>query len=340
MSKTVLKKIKNTFKFIIDPDYRFRILANRGIYNGMDDREYLERQFHFVFKEKLNLDNPRTFNEKLQWLKLYDRKPEYSIMVDKYRVREYVADIIGEEYLIPLLGVWDDPDKIDFDNLPDQFVLKCNHNSGLGMCICKDKSNLNITEVRKELRKGLNQNYYLTKREWPYKNVPRKIIAEKYMSDNATMISDWKHMVIDEQENGITQMANDLTDYKFYCFNGVVKAIGIYSDRNSDLSTKADYFDRDFNWLNFEWGYPHAVNRPKKPLMFEEMIELAEKLSKDLVQVRVDLYLCGEQIYFGELTFFDGSGLERFCPDAIDDEWGKWIKLPDLKGETVRKLIS
>ena len=164
-------------KYCADSSDRFVVNAALGLYNSMPDRDYLERKFEALMGTPLHLDAPQTFNEKLQWLKLYDRKPEYTMMVDKYRVREYIAQKIGAEYLIPLLGVWDSPDEIDFAALPEQFVLKCNHNSGLGMCICKDKSTLNLRRVRRDLQKGLRQDYYLPGREWPYKDVPRKIIA-------------------------------------------------------------------------------------------------------------------------------------------------------------------
>ena len=160
-----------------DSSARFSYLSKLGLYDWMPDAQYLKLKYKSVFGRELNLEKPKTYNEKLQWLKLNDRKPEYTRMVDKYLVRQYVAEVIGAEYLIPLLGVWDTPDEIDFDQLPDQFVLKCNHNSGLGMCICKDKSRLNLTETRAALQKGLKENYYIRHREWPYKDVPRKIIA-------------------------------------------------------------------------------------------------------------------------------------------------------------------
>ena len=163
------KYIKAVYKVITNKNYRFFILSEKGVYDDMDDENYLKRKYKACLGKELNLDSPKTFNEKLQWLKLYNRKPEYTMMVDKYAVRKYIADTIGEEYLIPLLGVWDNPDDIDFDALPNQFVLKCNHNSGLGMCICKDKSKLDIDKIKAELRKGLQQDYYLTGREWPYK---------------------------------------------------------------------------------------------------------------------------------------------------------------------------
>lgn len=276
----------------------------------MPDKEYLEKKFYVTMGYPLDLNNPQTFNEKLQWLKLYDRKPEYTMMVDKYKVREYIKEKLGEEYLIPLLGVWDKAEDIDFDKLPNQFVLKCNHNSGLGMYICKDKSKLTQKEIkviRKNLTKGLQQDYYLTGREWPYKNVPRKIIAEKYMED----------------ETG------QLRDYKFYCFNGEPKIIMINSDREIG-KTKADYFDMDFNWLDLKWGYEHADVKPLKPTNFEKMKELAVVLSKNIPELRVDFYEVNNKIYFGELTFFDGSGFDKIEPKEWDKKIGDWIDYTNL----------
>ena len=298
--------IRMVKQFVLDPKVRFGYLTRAGFYNHMSDEEYLSRKYQLYFGQKLDLQNPQTFNEKLQWLKLYNRKPEYTVMVDKYKVREYIAQELGEEYLIPLLGVWDNPDEIDFDALPNKFVLKCNHNSGLGMCICKDKSELDISKVKVELRKGLKQDYYLTGREWPYKDVPRKIIAEKYMED----------------------VSGDLKDYKFYCFNGEMKFVMINSDRNTSRPTRADYFDRDFNWLDFTWGYSHAEVHPKKPEQFEKMVAIVEKLAKGLPHIRVDLYDCNGKIYFGELTFFDGSGFDKIEPLEWDYKIGKLLKLP------------
>lgn len=296
-------------QFVLDPKVRFGYLTRAGFYNHMSDEEYLSRKYQLYFGRKLNLKNPQTVNEKLQWLKLYNRKPEYTMMVDKYKVREYIAQELGEEYLIPLLGVWDNPDEIDFDALPNQFVLKCNHNSGLGMCICKDKSELDISKVKGELRKGLKQDYYLTGREWPYKDVPRKIIAEKYMVD----------------------ASGDLKDYKFYCFNGEMKFVMISSDRNTSRPTRADYFDRDFNWLDFTWGYSHAEVHPEKPEQFEKMVAIAEKLGKGLPHIRVDLYDCNGKIYFGELTFFDGSGFDKIKPIEWEYRIGEMLILPSKK---------
>lgn len=304
----VLKYAKALKKYIADKNYRFLIDAGKGKYDKLSDREYLEKKFYAMLGYSLDLSNHQTFNEKLQWLKLYDRKPEYTMMVDKYKVREYIKEKTGEEYLIPLLGVWDKAEDIDFDALPNQFVLKCNHNSGLGMYICKDKSKLTenqIKAIRKNLAKGLQQDYYLTGREWPYKNVPRKIIAEKYMED----------------ETG------QLRDYKFYCFNGEPKIIMINRDREIG-KTKADYFDMDFNWIDLKWGYEHALVKPSKPINFEKMKELAAILSKDIPELRVDFYEVNNKIYFGELTFFDGSGFDKIEPKEWDEKLGEWITLP------------
>lgn len=280
-------------------------LARNGRLNWMPDKLYLQVIYIANMWKILNLKDPKTFNEKLQWLKLYDQKPEYTMMVDKYRVREYIAKTIGEEYLIPLLGVWEDPEDIDFDALPDQFVLKCNHNSGTGMCICKDKSKLDVEQVKRELKKGLLQDYYLSGREWPYKNVKRCITAEQYMEDPET---------------------EELRDYKFFCFDGKAKALFVATDRQTvGEETKFDFFDLDFNHLDFTNGHPNAAIIPQKPSQLEKMRELAEKLSCGIPHVRVDLYEVAGKIYFGELTFSHWSGMMPFEPEIWDYTFGEWI---------------
>lgn len=298
---------ENVINYLINPKVRIRVNSKLGILSDTDDAKFLVKLFDASMGYGLNLDNPTTFNEKLQWLKLYNRRPEYTIMVDKYKVRDYISEKIGDEYLIPLIGVWDNPDDIDFESLPNQFVLKCNHNSGLGLCICKDKSKLDIKKVKRNLRKGIKQDYYLLGREWPYKDVPRKIIAEKYMTD---------------------ETGTNLRDYKFYCFDGKAKVVGIYQDRNTDKETTGDFFDMDFNWLDFTFNMPNAKVKPSKPNHFEKMKEIAEILSEGIPHVRVDLYLSNDKIYFGELTFFDGSGFDKIEPFEWDVKLGSWINLP------------
>ena len=276
------------------------------------DRAYLKLLFRLKMGYRLNLKVPKTFSEKLQWLKLYNRKSEYTIMVDKIKAKEYVASILGKEFIIPTLGVWDDPDKINFDELPDRFVLKCNHNSGLGMYICKDKSKIDVDKVKAELRKGLRQNYYTGYREWPYKDVPRRILAEKYIVP----------------ESG----KNDLPDYKFFCFNGKVKALFIATDRNTpEEEVKFDFFDADFNHLPFRQGHDHAEETPLKPRYFDLMKQSAERLSKNIPQVRVDFYETNDGILFGEMTFFHFSGMTPFEPKEWDRRFGDLIILPNTK---------
>lgn len=301
--------ISKVLRFIRNPQKIVIYLANKKIIQ-VEDKKYLKIQFKDRVGYPLNLEEPQSFNEKLQWLKLYDRNPKYTMMVDKYRVREYVTDKIGSEYLIPLLGVWDNPDDINFNELPEKFVLKCNHNSGTGMCICKDKSKLDIAKVKAELQKGLNQDYYLTSREWPYKDVPRKIICEKFMSNQ------------NHEDGGIN-------DYKFMCFGGKVKCSFVCSERFNSDCVKVTFFDRDWNVMPFERHYPKSAVPIQKPANYENMIMIAEKLSEDIPFVRIDLYEINGKIYFGEMTFFPGSGLEEFTPETADYELGNWIKLPD-----------
>ena len=306
------KLFKAGIRYVLDKNYRFVINAGYGKYDNMDDKEFLIKKFQACMGRELNIQNPKTYNEKLQWLKLYNRRPEYVDMVDKLKVREYVKNVLGEEYLIPLIGVWNNQDEIDFNKLPNQFVIKCNHNSGTGMYICTDKSKMNVSSVKEGLKKGLSQNYYLKGREWTYKDVSRKIIAEKFMVDDVD---------------------KELKDYKFYCFNGKVEIIMINSDRNSENPTKADYFDRSFNWLDFIWGYEHASTKPEKPENFELMVNIAEKLSEGIPHVRVDLYNCNGKIYFGELTFFDGSGFDKIEPIEWDYKLGNLIDITAINNE-------
>lgn len=263
----------------------------------------------YIFKSRmgytLNLDNPQTFSEKLQWLKLHDRRTEYTIMVDKFAVKKYVADIIGEEYIIPTLGVWERVEDIDWDKLPNQFVLKCTHDSG-GLVICRDKSKLDKISAKQKLRKSLHSNYWYHNREWPYKNVKPHILAEQYMED----------------ETG------ELRDYKFFCFDGEVKALFIASDRTKEVETKFDFFDENFKHLPFTNGHPNATVTPSKPTCFEEMKTLAAKLSRGIPQVRVDFYEIKGKVYFGEITFFHWSGMTPFVPGEWDYTFGSWINLP------------
>lgn len=279
-----------------------------GIDGLIPDKLYLQLLYRRIFNKKLDLNNPKSFNEKLQWIKLYDRRPEYTMMVDKYAVKEYVAGKIGKKYIIPTLGIWDKPEDIEWDNLPNQFVLKCTHDSG-GLVICRDKDKLDKEAAIKKLSESLKRNYYIAGREWPYKNVPRRIIAEKYMEDVSV---------------------GELPDYKFFCFDGVVKALFIGTERGTG-DVKFDFYDADFNHLDFVQEHPMAGKVLPKPQHFEKMKELASQLSQGIPHVRVDFYNINGDIYFGEMTFFHHGGVIPFHPEEWDYTFGSWIKLPKDK---------
>lgn len=272
------------------------------------DKLYLKMYFWCNLGYKLNLKNPRTFNEKLTWLKIYDRHKEYSRMVDKKEAKDYVASIIGEEYIIPTLAIYDKAEDIDFDRLPDQFVLKCTHDSG-GVVVCKDKSKLDKAAAIEKLRQGLKANFVSVNREYPYKNVIPRIIAEQYMED----------------ESGF-----ELKDYKIFCFNGEPKMFFIASDRQLG-ETKFDFFDLEWNHLPIQQEYPNNPNGIPKPKNLEGLLDVARTLSKGFPHLRVDLYNCNGKIYFGELTFFHNSGLYPWNPKEWDYKLGDWLKLPERK---------
>lgn len=287
----------------------YNVLSKYGLMNKVDDKNYLKKRFFAHLGQRLDLENPKTFNEKLQWLKLYDRKEIYTTMVDKYLVKKYVADKIGEQYIIPTLGAWDNPEEIDFSSLPEQFVLKCNHNSGLGMYICKEKSNIDEKKIKKGLHKGLKEDYYLSGREWPYKNVQRKIIAEKYMS---------------------CEGKQELADYKVHCFQGEPKFILVCKDRFTENGLTEDFFTTDWEHMELKrLGHNWSAEAIPKPDELEEILALASKLSKGIPFLRVDFYIVNRKVYFSELTFFPASGFEPFEPDIWDKTFGDWLALPD-----------
>lgn len=232
-------------------------------------------------------------------------------MVDKYAVKQYVSDLIGEEYIIPLLGVWDNVDDIDFDKLPDQFVLKTTHDSG-AVIICRDKKSLDFKSAKEKINKFLKRNYYALNREWPYKNVKPRIIAEKYMEDSKY---------------------GELRDYKFFTFGGVPKVLYIAQGRGKDKQVTADFFDMEFNHLPFVIDHEMSETPPKKPECFDEMKRLASILSQGTPQLRVDFYEVDGKVYFGEMTFFHCSGLEKFHPDKWDNIFGDWVTLPTKQME-------
>lgn len=302
----VISKISTLSKIVFNKDFRFCYFADKGKKGSVPAEEFLKIRYRSEFGKKLNLECPETYTEKLQWLKLYDHRPEYTLMVDKFAVKQYVAERIGEEYVIPLLGVWERIEDIDFASLPEKFVLKTTHDSG-GLVICKDKKELDIQRAIKKLTYFLNRRYYDYNREWPYKNVKPRIIAEQYMED-----STYK----------------ELRDYKFFTFGGVPKVLYIAQGRGKGEPTVADFFDMDFNHLPFTIDHDTAEVPPEKPQNFELMKKLAAKLSEGTPQLRVDFYEVDGRVYFGEMTFFHCSGLAPFHPKEWDRIFGDWVTLP------------
>ena len=296
MNLTYIKKIIN-------------FLSARGFFNFLNDERYIKLKFWAKIGTKLDLNNPKTYNEKLQWLKLYYRNPLYSKLVDKYEVKEYVKKIIGEEYIIQTLGVWDKFSQINFKDLPERFVLKCTHDSG-GISIIKNKSRMNVGLVSKKINKSLKKYYYKYGREWPYKDVKQRIIAEQYMED---------------------EKFHELRDYKFFCFEGEPKYMYVASNRHGEGDTYFDFYDMEYNHLDLVNGHPNAPIPPEKPENFEKMIELARKLSQGFLHIRVDFYEVNGKVYFGELTFYHMSGLAPFEPEEWDYKFGEEINLKKIK---------
>ncbi len=278
----------------------------------LPDKVYLKLQYKYTTGKKLNLKEPKTYGEKLQWLKLYDRKPYYTTLVDKYEVREYIKNKIGEKYLVPILGYWDNAENIDFEKLSQKFVLKCNHDSK-SVIVCHDKDSLNIKDTINHFKKKLKNNAFYYGREWPYKNIKPLVIAEE--------------MLVDET-------GNDLKDYKVMCFNGEPKLIQIHKDRfNEDEEYTIDYYDINWNKTNITANTTCSKEKIDKPEFLEEMLYLSKKLSQDLPQARIDWYYANNQLYFGEITFFDASGYDVFDPSEWNYRLGSWIDLSIIKKE-------
>lgn len=282
----------------------YQILNRLGLLNLLSDQTYTRLKYRLKMGRRLNLKKPETFTEKLNWLKLYGHDPRCIPLVDKWEVTRFVCERIGESYCVPKYGVWDRFEDIPFDDLPNQFVLKCTSDSG-GIVICKDKSRLDLTRARQVLTRSYKRNYYWHNREWPYKGLKPRILAEAYLSDSSV---------------------GGLNDYKFFCFDGKPELMFIATGR-AEGKTCFDFFDMDFNWIPVKQRYPNAVKRPEKPACFDEMAMLAGKLAQGFKHVRVDFFCINEKIYFSELTFTHFGGYERFEPERYDAVFGKLLKL-------------
>lgn len=293
---------RNKFYYLTHPSVGIPALLAK-----VSDRYAIEQMWKSHMDYPLNLDNPQTFNEKLQWLKLYDHNPLYTTLVDKYKVKEWVAQKIGTQYVIPTLGIYQSVDEIDLDKLPDRFVLKCNHDSG-SVQLCKDKNMFDFTKAKKSLEQSLKKNFYYKFREWAYKDVKPLIIAEEYMMNGNK---------------------SSLTDYKFYCFNGIPKFLYVSYELANHDSAYVNYATLDWKQAPFHRpDFKEMKDLPSKPLNLDLMIVLSSKLSKDLPFVRVDLYEINGEIYFSELTMYPGAGFTPFIPEEWDFKVGDFLTLP------------
>lgn len=301
---------KRLYKAITHPsDLLEYIIHKTGVAEGLDDERYLRLIYFIKFHHRLNLDNPTTYNEKLQWLKLHDHNPKYPIMVDKITAKDYVASIIGKEYIIPTLAVYDSVEDIRLEELPEQFVLKTNHSGGnSGVVICSDRSSFDLEAAKKKLQHSLNTDMFPHSREWPYSQIKPRVFAEKYMSDSNGSAPD---------------------DYKVHNFNGVPKVILVCRDRFKDSGLTSDFYSEKWEHLNIQ--RPLHVNSSKpaeRPKELDKMLELSETLSKDIPFVRTDFYSIEGKLYFGELTFYPASGFQRFIPEEWDKKLGEWLVIP------------
>lgn len=297
-----MSNVKSKARYLKEPFKIIRALGSRGVFNWMPDKPYLKLVYWGETGKRLNLDNPVSFNEKLQWLKLYNRKPEYRKYVDKFAVRSYISEAIGEQYLIPLLSVYEDVEEIDWDVLPKEFVLKCTHGSGCNI-ICADRDKLDIQTSILKLNKWMKKSWYWFGREWPYKNVRPRIICEKYISET------------DKPPN----------DYKVLCFEGKAKLIQVHYDRFT--IHKQDFYDVNWNKTEILQRFPMSNILLNKPPALEKMLQLSEVLSQNQHHLRIDWYVVKDKLYFGEITFFDASGFCPFDKEEHDIMLGGWINL-------------
>ncbi|MGN0172207.1 MAG: ATP-grasp fold amidoligase family protein [Acutalibacteraceae bacterium] len=312
MSRLVAQLKKPVIKIIHFPSKVHAALFQAASHGKLPcpDKLFLKWHFRVMVGKKLDFKNPVTYQEKLQWLKYYYHDPLYTQLVDKYGAREYIARTIGEEYLVPLYGVYNSFDDIPFDELPDRFVLKCTHDSG-SVVICRDKATFDKEEARKILEEGLARKQFYLSREWPYKNVPPRIICEKYLED---------------------ELIEDAPDYKFFCFDGKVKALLVNSERHSPTGVKTNYYTPDWERIPMrEHKFPNNPKPDSRPAKLEEMIRLAETLSAGMPHVRVDFNYVNQHIYFGEMTFYHGGGRLMFIPDEYNYVFGDWLTLPEKR---------
>ncbi|MBQ8769587.1 MAG: glycosyl transferase [Bacteroides sp.] len=299
-----MDRSKFTLKYFLSLPQKLLDLLLFKYGRNLSDKTYIKLKYFVLNGRWLNLKRPRTFNEKLQWLKLYGHRPEYVDMADKYKVKAIVSNLIGDKYVVPCLGVWEKVEQLDFEKLPEKFVLKCTHDSG-GNYICRDKKSLDKLKAIEILDNSLKQGYFFQGRDKQYRDIERRIIADTFLDDGRE---------------------GELQDYKFWCFNGVPKVIYL---TNKGKKVYENFYDMDFAPLDIDHGFPRMVPEYQKPVNFELMKELASKLSKGVPFVRVDFFDVDGKVYFGEFTFFDWGGFKNFKSNKWDEKLGSWIELPN-----------
>jgi len=300
-----------------NPSIIFTSIASRGWLDFIPTKTYLSMLYRICMKKKCDFKNPRTYNEKLQWLKLYDHNEKYFTLVDKYEVKAYIKEKLGEKYLIPTLGIYNSFDEIDFEKLPNEFVIKCTHDSG-SVIVCKDKEKFDINGAKKKINKAMRRKYYSTYREWPYKNVKHRIIVEKFMKDG---------------------LNDDLRDYKVLCFNGKPTVIEVHDDRfNKERGLSLTYYDTEWNRLDIsDYGVKTSETNHKKPELLSDMLSLSEKLAKNIINVRIDWYVINGALYFGEITLYDGSGMNMYDAAETDLQLGNMLDISELRDKIGEK---
>ena len=302
-----MRSSNNISKFIHNPWNLYQWMLRKGVTDWVPDELHLKLLYRAIFDRWPDFNHPQGFNEKLQWLKLHDHNPLYPLLVDKYRVKQWVSDRIGEKYVTKTYGSWERPEDIDFGILPEKFVLKTNHDCG-GVAICEERDSFDFESAKRKLNEHLRSDYYKKWREWPYKSVKPLVFAEEYL----------------EPDTG----ADDLFDYKFLCFDGSPKLVELHRGRFG--SHTQDIYDAQWNRVELsDWGYPQSKETLEKPDRFEEMLSLSKMLSDGFPHVRVDWYLTHGRLLFGEMTFYDGAGFCAFEDYADDLKLGSLLNLPE-----------
>lgn len=304
------KLLRRFFLNLKNPEYTINYIKSNGKFDNLTDRRYLELLFKKNTGYALNLEQPRTFNEKLQWLKLYNRNPLYSNLVDKYEVRKYVTEKIGSQYLNTIYGVYKNFEEINFKELPDQFVLKPTHTSG-DYFICKNKNMINYKKLKSDVDRWMERNYFQLHREWPYKNAEPRIISEKLLI----------------QEN-----SEELRDYRLFCFNGEPKFIAVDFSITDKNKTRRNLYDLNWDLMDATISYPRELEiEVEQPEKLDELIEISRKLAKGIPHARIDFYIIKNQIIFGEITFFHQAGMGTIKPHSFDLQMGEWININSKK---------